>query len=181
LIGTVFKAWVKNFINLFYPLSCLICKAALSPLSDKPLCEICWNKIEFSLPPFCRVCGKHLPAPYNPGQAGLPARNQNHAFICRGCQACVYFFKKARSVCVYEGIIKECIHLFKYKGYIGLIDIFRDIMIDFVKKHDIHKNVDLIVPVPIYPTKKRERTYNHAEILARSLSKNLQSPSMQKT
>ncbi len=49
-------------------------------------------------------------------------------------------------------------------------------MIDFVKKHDIHKNVDLIVPVPIYPTKKRERTYNHAEILARSLSKNFAIP-----
>ncbi len=49
-------------------------------------------------------------------------------------------------------------------------------MIDFVKKHDIDKNIDLITPVPIYPTKKRERTYNHAEILARSLSKNFAIP-----
>lgn len=49
-------------------------------------------------------------------------------------------------------------------------------MTDFVKKHRIHKNIDLIVPVPVHPTKKRERTYNHAEILARSLSKNFAIP-----
>jgi len=36
--------------------------------------------------------------------------------------------------------------------------------------------MDLIVPVPMYPAKKRERTYNHAEILASSVSKILGIP-----
>jgi len=159
LIGTVFKAWVKNFINLFYPLSCLICKAALSPLSDKPLCEICWNKIELNLPPFCRVCGKHLPAPYN------------HAFICRDCQACVYFFKKARSVCVYEGIIKECIHLFKYKSKLSLVKPLSKLMINFAHKFLDMKNVDLIIPVPLHGAKQRQRQFNQAKLLAGDLAR----------
>lgn len=159
MIGTVFKAWVKNFINLFYPLSCLICKAALSPLSDKPLCEICWNKIEFSLPPFCRVCGKHL-----------PAGNQNHAFICRDCQARVYSFKKARSVCVYDGVIKECIHLFKYKSKLSLVKPLSKLMINFAHKFLDMRNVDSIIPVPLHSAKQRQRRFNQAKLLAGDLA-----------
>ena len=58
----------------------------------------------------------------------------------------------------------------------GLVDIFKDVMAGFIKKHRIHEEINLIVPVPIYATKKRERTYNHAEILARSLSKSFAIP-----
>ena len=73
-------------------------------------------------------------------------------------------------------MIKECVHLFKYKGYVGLVDIFRDVIVDLIRKNEIQKEVDLIVPVPVYPAKKRERTYNHAEILATSVSKDLAIP-----
>jgi len=77
---------------------------------------------------------------------------------------------------VHMRAIKHCIHLFKYNGYVGLVDIFRDIMTDFLKKHRIDKEIDLIVPVPMYRTKKRERTYNHAEVLARSISQSFGIP-----
>ena len=58
----------------------------------------------------------------------------------------------------------------------GLIDVFKDIMVDFAKKNAVGAEADLIVSVPTYSTKKRERAYNHAEILAKTLSKNLSIP-----
>ena len=127
--------------------------------------------LDIVLPPVCYVCGTGCSSKY-----GLCDLCLNKIRLCADYSPKNAYIEKAWSCSYYKDTIKECIHLFKYKGYIGLIDIFRDIMIDFVKKHDIHKNVDLIVPVPIYPTKKRERTYNHAEILARSLSKNFTIP-----
>jgi len=127
--------------------------------------------LDIVLPPVCYVCGTGCSSKY-----GLCDLCLNKIRLCADYSPKNAYIEKAWSCSYYKDTIKECIHLFKYKGYIGLIDIFRDIMIDFVKKHDIHKNIDLIVPVPVYPTKKRERTYNHAEILARSLSKNFAIP-----
>ncbi len=170
MVGTVFGAWAKNFINLIYPLSCLICKVRLNPLSDKPLCEICWNKIEFNSPPFCRVCGKHLPAPPETNEATGPAKTQNLAFICKDCQTFSYFFRTAHSVCIYDGIIKECIHLFKYKGKLSLVKPLGKLMIDFVHNFLDMKKIDLIIPVPLHSTKQRQRQFNQAQALAKSLS-----------
>ena len=159
MLGTVFRLWAKNFISLIYPLSCLICKAALSPLSDKPLCDICWNKIERNLPPFCRICGKHL-----------PSENQNHAFACKDCQASSYFFKKARSVCVYDGVIKDCIHLFKYRSKLSLAKPLSKLMVDFAHNFLDMENIDLILPVPLANSKLRQRQFNQAKLLAKSIS-----------
>ncbi|MEE9500207.1 MAG: ComF family protein [Candidatus Omnitrophota bacterium] len=127
--------------------------------------------LDIVLPTVCYVCGRGCSSKY-----GLCDLCLDRIRLCAEYGSKNSYIERGWSCSYYKDTIKECIHLFKYKGYIGLIDIFRDIMIDFVKKHDIHKNVDLIVPVPIYPTKKRERTYNHAEILARSLSKNFTIP-----
>ncbi|MGB2705488.1 MAG: ComF family protein [Candidatus Omnitrophota bacterium] len=126
--------------------------------------------LDLVLPPVCYVCGKSCSSKY-----GL-------------CEECLDKVKRERrlntaeridgnwSCCYYKNTVKDCIHLFKYKGYAGLVDIFRDIMVDFIEKNEIQKQMDLIVPVPMYPAKRRERTYNHAEILASSVSKALAIP-----
>jgi ComF family protein len=122
--------------------------------------------IDMVLPPVCYVCGRSCSSKY-----GICDLCLNKIRFCAEYDLKNSHIERSWSCSYYKDTIKECIHLFKYKGYIGLIDIFRDTMVAFVKKHRIDKDIDLIVPVPLYPAKKRERTYNHAEILARSLSK----------
>ncbi len=160
LLDTVFKPWLKNFINLIYPLSCLLCKVRLNPLGDKPFCEGCWAKIELILPPFCRVCGMHL-----------PTKNQNQALACRNCQTASYFFSTARAVCRYDGIIKECIRLFKYKSKLSIAKPLSRLMIDFGRNFLTMEDIDLILPVPLHGSKLRLRQFNQAQLLAKSLSK----------
>lgn len=172
MLCTVFKAWISSFINLIYPLSCLICKQPLTPLCNKPLCEICWKKIEFIPPPFCPVCGKPLSSVVL-AKGGLPAETQNQAFDCQNCQNYSYFFNKAYSVCIYEGIIKECIHLFKYKRKLSLVKPLSGLMIDFAGKFLDTSKIDLIVPVPLHKTKERSREFNQAKLLAYQLSQAL--------
>jgi ComF family protein len=158
-MGTIFRSWQKNFVNIVYPLSCFICKVELDPLTDKPLCENCWNKIEYNPPPFCRRCGRHL-----------PAKNQDYALLCQDCQKSVHFFQKARSVCIYEGITKECIHRFKYNQKLSLVKPFSTLMIEFARSFLDMKKIDLIVPVPLHSVKLRQRQFNQAKLLAQPIA-----------
>jgi len=164
-MGTVIRSWWKNFLNLIYPLSCLICKSRLNPLSDKPLCAQCWEKLEFISPPFCRLCGRHL-----------PAESQAQALICKDCQKSACSFKKARSVCIYDGIIKQCIHLFKYKAKLSLVEPLAKLMVEFAGQYLDLQTIDLILPVPLHKRKLRQRQFNQAGLLAAGLSRAYSKP-----
>ncbi len=170
MLNTVFRSLWKNFVNLVYTLTCLICKVRLTPLSDKPLCTACWQGIDFNLSPFCRVCGKHLPACPVDNQADEPATGRAQAFICKDCQRSAYFFSKAHSVCIYDGIIKECIHLFKYKAKLSLAQPLSKLMVDFAGNFLNMQNIDLILPVPLHGSKLRSRQFNQAALLAKGLA-----------
>ncbi|MFH1245289.1 MAG: ComF family protein [Candidatus Omnitrophota bacterium] len=150
---------VKSFINLFYPLSCYICHAKLSPLKDMPLCDHCWQEIRLNPPPSCRKCGIHL-----------PAFSQKEAHFCKKCQTSSYYFKKASSACIYEGIVKKCVHLFKYKRKLALAKPLSRLLVDFTYNFIDIKKIDLIVPVPLHPKKFRQRQFNQARILAQAVS-----------
>lgn len=149
----------KAFLDIVLPPVCYVCG---KPCSGKyGLCEMCLEKIRRITPPACAKCGRKL---------------HSDVSICGDCSVKNSYIEKGWCACYYEGSIKECIHLFKYNGYLGLVDIFRDITLDSVKRNVEVKDADIIVPVPIYSTKKRERAYNHAEVIARAISKNISIP-----
>lgn len=49
-------------------------------------------------------------------------------------------------------------------------------MADVIIKADIKEKIDLIIPVPIHPNRKKKRGYNQSEELARVLAKELKIP-----
>jgi ComF family protein len=77
-------------------------------------------------------------------------------------------------VCLYGGVLKECIHLFKYNERLRLSRILSELMVDFIKTNrQIIDDVDIIVPVPLSAGRLWQRGYNQSEILARALAKEL--------
>lgn len=124
--------------------------------------------LDVLLPPACYVCGKSCSSEY--GLCDLCLDKIRYVRSPGECLAEKTHLEKGWSCCYYKDTMKDCIHLFKYKGYLGLKDIFVNIMADFVKKNELLKNADLIVPVPMHPAKRRGRPYNHAEVLASSLA-----------
>jgi len=101
-------------------------------------------------------------------QGGLA---ESQVFICKDCQKRPYFFRKAHSVCVYEGIIKECIHLLKYRSKLSLVKPLSKLMINFAYRFLEMQDIDLILPVPLYSAKQRQRQFNQAKVLARPLAR----------
>lgn len=72
---------------------------------------------------------------------------------------------------MYDGIIKRCIHLFKYQSKLSLIKPLSGLLIDCAHSSINMHEIDLIVPVPLHRSKLRQRQFNQAELLAQSLAK----------
>jgi len=160
----MFKSNLKEIytgiIELIYPAHCLICSQRIINNKDwEPLCWECFNKIKWNLPPFCNICGRNIPVELVP------------ANICVDCKKQKHFFDRAWSIFLYEGIIRECIHKFKYENKIGLISFFEKVLIDFTKKFIPIEDFDFILPIPLHPTREREREFNQAFLLAKPIAK----------
>ena len=136
------KTIANATLELIYPRFCPICGRGLESPNKLPLCEICHREIRLNTLPSC---------------------------VSREKSA--WYFDVSHSVAIYEGVMRECIHKFKYNGNLALEKLFADLMADFAKKHMDLNRFDCIIPVPLHHVKLRERTFNQAAILARSISR----------
>ena len=152
----------KNFINLLYPLHCAACKTALDPLDRSGLCSFCEDKIKTNPRPYCTLCGR-------PVQSGGGS--------CAECERHSFAFDRAWSACLYEGVLKELISLFKYRGRLALSGILSGKLVEFIKDNvEIIDGVNLITFVPLYNGWLSEREYNQSGILAAAISREFKIP-----
>jgi len=164
----MFKRMIKGLADIVYPKICLGCKQKLkAPAPYDLICGECWSKIKRNSPPFCHSCGRHL------DKKNL-AKN-----ICPACLRQKTHFDRAFSPCVYDGIIKELIHEFKYRNKDHLGAPLSRLMIDFIREYNLPIDcLDFIMPVPLHKTRFREREFNQAQILAEAISKEFKKPSL---
>ena len=154
------KIMCQGLKELIYPNICLSCKEKNINSSDL-VCKKCLIKINFNLPPFCKKCGRQI-------DKKIIIDNKN---ICFKCRQINFNFDRAWSSCVYEGVIKDLIHQFKYKSKKSLEKLFSSLLLEFINNYHLDKNeIDIIVPVPLHKKKMREREFNQSEILAKYVS-----------
>lgn len=153
---------IQGLKELIYPKVCLACKNNIKDKDsiEELLCIQCWENIPRNLPPFCRVCGRHI------------NRNNFHKNICPACLRSSFHFDRAFSPCLYDGVIKDLLHEFKYKNKDYLGKILAEPMVKFIEEYDFPINhLDCIIPMPLHSTKIRQREFNQAEILSREISR----------
>jgi competence protein ComFC len=89
------------------------------------------------------------------------------SFRCMNCGDLEFSFDFATSAYRSRGVVRELIHLFKYNRQVHLrhelarmlTEGFRDVRLADLRP-------DAIVPVPLHPTRQREREFNQAAVLA---------------
>ena len=150
-----------GLLDIVYPRKCLACKTDIKQSSvDNLVCLPCFDSIKRNLPPFCHSCGRHL-------QKNNLTRN-----ICPACLKTRLHFDRAFSPCVYEGVIKDLIHEFKYKGKDYLGRTLSRLMIEFIREYNLPMGyLDFIVPIPLHKARLREREFNQAQILSNHIAK----------
>lgn len=114
--------------------------------------------------PACPRCGR----PY----ASPTALTYSPTHLCEGCRRRRPSYTRAWSGYRYAPPLQEAIHLFKYRGKVALTQALGDLM----QAAGPPPPVDLLIPVPLHPSRLREREFNQALLLADRLGAAWQLP-----
>lgn len=143
---------ILNFLfELVFPRNCIGCEAC-----GQNVCERCLGKIKAIRTFTCPKCGKI---------------NDNGKY-CLECRDDLALFGMLISADYRHGPTKEMIHQFKYSGAREFAPILADLMTQRLYKLKKSKEM-ILVPVPLYFWRQRDRGYNQSEILAKIIRKKL--------
>jgi ComF family protein len=77
--------------------------------------------------------------------------------------------ERLRSACRYEGAVIHLVHAYKFGGQSALAPALGGLLADVYRENGLKP--DVIVPVPLTPSRRRVRGYNQALLMATELSK----------
>jgi ComF family protein len=152
------KQFAKNsgraLIDIIVPPKCLSCRVAVTQGSS--LCLSCWQNLQFLETPVCDVMG--TPFAYDQGEGALSA----------AALADPPPWDKSRAAIVFDQNSKKLVHALKYKDHHEAALMMVRMMARVGR--ELLSEADLIVPVPLHPTRLWKRRFNQAALLAKPLS-----------
>jgi competence protein ComFC len=155
---------VAALVSLLYPPVCTVC-GANTPAGEY-LCDQCDEKTVRIVAPFCQKCTE-------PFEGAITS-----SFTCANCAHRAIHFDVAVAVYRSRGIVREIIHSFKYNRQIYLRRLIARWLCAALDDERLrNRRFDVIVPVPLHPTRQRERGFNQASLLAELLSAEISLPS----
>ncbi|MBN2407593.1 MAG: ComF family protein [Elusimicrobia bacterium] len=141
-------------LNIFFPVECTVCGGGLGASGNPGICGRCRGRLEIINSFGCRFCGR-------PVHSG--------GISCESCRKLKPYIKNFYTACYYTENIKKIIIYFKYKNrkYLksALAGILRDL---YLQKSD--GAPDIVVPVPLYRKRRKERGFNQVELLVKEFS-----------
>lgn len=145
----------EALVNMVFPRRCPVCDEIV-PMGDGLICSRCRTKPQYIREPRCRRCGKQL-------ADGMTQ-------YCHDCRQRRHVYDYGYALYDYQSMRKS-IYRFKYGNRCEYAAFYaRDIcgkLADELRMMD----ADSIVPVPVHASRKRERGYNQAELVAAELSR----------
>src|SRR5438309_4001535 len=149
------------FATLF-PSDCRLCGAPLVKISRLPVCDECVAQMRPITGSVCSVCGERLASPF----AAAGER-------CGLCRRLAPPFAKAAAYGSYDGGLRELIHLLKYEHVRTASNVLGRMLAEVIAalKPSFGDAALVVVPVPLHPSKMRQRGFNQAELIARAALK----------
>ena len=150
-----------DLINLLFPPRCPVCGDIVEPSGDL-ICPSCVFKLSPVRQPTCRKCGKEL--------------FSERAEYCFDCSRHERSFESGAALFNYNETAKKSMAAIKYRNKREFLDFYAEMMA-YRFRHTIQNwKPDVLIPVPVHPSRRRKRGFNQAEELARRLSKLLRIP-----
>ena len=148
-------AVLSRLADLLLPPVCIACRRRIG--SHGLLCGACFASIDFIAPPLCARLG--IPLPYEAGEPPLSA----------AAIASPPVYDRARAAARYSDTMRELIQSFKYRDRHEGLPLFAR----WLSKAgaELLADADLIVPVPLYPSRLWWRRFNQSAMLALSLGR----------
>ena len=160
---------VDDLVTTVFPADCRACGGPLVGAGLIPVCDGCFARISGQndgLRPMalCGCCGEAL------DMEGLRFAGSHvpaEGLLCAGCRRARPEFVRAVAYGVYEDELRELVHLLKYERVravarpLGRMVAAATRMLEGLAAREL-----VVVAVPLYPAKERQRGYNQALLLA---------------
>lgn len=145
------KFLINNIVKLFFPKTCAACNVVIRP-NETFLCHYCRTHLPYS---------NHFEINNNELYIKLSSNeNLQHA-------AALFYFTKQNDV-------HNLIHKLKYKNQQHIGHEIGLWIGNILQKKDW--SIDMVIPVPIHPKKKKERGYNQLTLFGQAIANKLDIP-----
>lgn len=141
--------------DLVFPKRCVLCDEII-PFDRRKegICDRCRSKIRYIREPFCMRCGRQL--------------GKDQEEYCKDCSREHVFLQ---NVTLYDyGSIADSLFRFKYRGRREYARFYGEELYRGYREWLAVRKPDALIPVPCHSSRRRQRGYNQAELLAEALS-----------
>lgn len=171
LLGQDIRAWLTAaadaLVSVIFPGGCRICNRLLTDSRRVPICSECLGSFVRVPVISCETCGRPLPGFV---QKEEPSR------LCPACHDKTYAFDCAQSFAIYDGPLVRAILLLKFEQIEPLGVWFAERLVELAQDERNKFGADVVVPVPLYRQRERERGYNQAALISKPLARRLRLP-----
>ena len=148
-------------LDALYPRRCPVCGEIVTPKGGL-ICPSCLLRLSPVKSPVCQKCGKEV---WSEEIEYCPDCVKHRRSFARGMALFNYTEEAARSMAAV-----------KYKNKREYLDFYGAVLAARYENQIRRMQVDVLVPVPVHPSRKRARGFNQAEVLAVCLGKRLGIP-----
>jgi ComF family protein len=146
--------------SVLFPSDCRICGLPLLNISRLPVCPECLAGIHAIRGKVCSICGERVLSSYAEADPDGMLR-------CPVCRRVERPFLRAVAYGSYDGGLRELIHLLKYNGVRPAANVLGRMLAEAFAKLEFGEGGILVIPVPLYRGKRRQRGFNQAELITR--------------
>lgn len=150
--------------NIAFPQFCKICEARLLTEEIPFFCPSCWEASPRIEPPFCSISGH----PHE-GAVGYGFREEFPSAEWRATTEEQRGFHRLYGAAIYEDAMAEAIKQLKFHGKPRIVPHLAEVMREFAERYMDTARYDLVIPVPLYKVRHRERGFNQALLLAEAI------------
>jgi ComF family protein len=153
---TTARAALDAVVAVVLSPACAACDEPLERPTRGPVCAGCWQSILPLTPPLCDRCGDPLPAWR---ALSVPLAR------CPRCRRTRRDVDRGRAIGAYDGALRAIVHALKYEGRRSLAKPLGALMRQ--RGADLLDGAGCAIPVPLHPSRRRQRGFNQAADLAR--------------
>ena len=159
----VVRAAVDDLVTTLFPANCRVCEGPLLSAGLSPVCNDCVNSVRPQTAALCRLCGEAL----DMDGVRFAGQFSEDGLLCSPCRLAPPQFERAIAYGVYQDGLREMVHLLKYERMSALANPLGAMLAQPIAMLAGDAAPELVViAVPLYPSKERQRGYNQSVLLA---------------
>ena len=151
----------ETVIEWLYPRRCPLCGDIALPRGELA-CPGCKKRQRRLSGARCFRCGKEL--------------ERRERVYCPDCEGRKFSYERGFALWRYDAVMKRSIQEFKYKGRQEYADFYVEQLLEEYRERLLALELLAVLPVPLYKTRRQERGYNQAELLAAGIAAGLGLP-----